>query len=265
MSHKVVLRALACVIAGLASVHAQAQPSTPTPTVDELVARNLKARGGVERLKTVQAMRLTGSMEAPNGSDVPTTVYMARPNMIRQEATVDGRVAVQAFDGRRGWLSPMMGNSPVEVPAGVAKRMAEQADFDGPLVDLAAKGHRVELVGPGHGGRRTGHQGEANQEVWRGAVHLLRRVDRAGNHDPGRGRPERPEAHHREPVLGLPHRRRRDHAVQRRSAGQWTETAEITLSSVEFPTQVDVECSRCPDGSTYCVKRAALAGGPPIA
>ncbi len=149
MSQKVVLRALvlACVAAGLAPFSLAAQSSSPS--LDELVARNLRARGGVERLKAVKAMRMKGLMEAPNGTDVPTTIYMMRPNLIRQEATVDGRVAVQAFDGKRGWtLSPMMGNVPVEVPVGVAKRMAEQADFDGPLVDLEAKGHRLELIGP---------------------------------------------------------------------------------------------------------------------
>jgi outer membrane lipoprotein-sorting protein len=122
--------------------------ATATLTVQDVVARNLQARGGLERVKAVRAMRLKGLMQAANGTDVPTAIFMQRPNRIRQEATLNGRLAVQAFDGERGWaLNPMMGNAPVEVPVGVARRMAEQADFDGPLVDTEAKGHRLEFAG----------------------------------------------------------------------------------------------------------------------
>ena len=248
MSQKVVLRTLACgVIAALAFVQVQAQPSTPTPTVDELVARNLKARGGVERLKAVQVMRLSGSMEAPNGSDVPTTVYMARPNMIRQEATVDGRVAVQAFDGRRGWtLSPMMGNSPVEVPAGVAKRMAEQADFDGPLVDLAAKGHRVELVGPDKVGdtpaitvkliKKSGEE----QLIYFDASTGLEIMTRGEVDQNGRKLTIESRYSDFRTVDGVT----MPFSVEVLVNGQ--KQQKITLSSVEFPTQVDAELFAMP-------------------
>lgn len=117
-------------------------------TVDDIVSRNLQARGGLERLRAVQAIKMKGLMQASNGTDLPTTLYMQRPSRIRQEVTVNGRLAIQAFDGERGWAqNPMMGNAPVEVPVGVAKRMAEQADFDGPLVDAASKGHKLEWLG----------------------------------------------------------------------------------------------------------------------
>jgi hypothetical protein len=154
--------AIPCPAGDLLAQPAQAPALAPAPaaktadrataepaTVQSVVAKNLAARGGLERLRAVRAMRLKGLMQAPNGTDVPTTILMMRPNRIRQEVTLDGRLAVQAFDGQRGWtLNPMMGNAPVEVPIGVTRRMAEQADFDGPLVDTEAKGHRVELAGP---------------------------------------------------------------------------------------------------------------------
>lgn len=161
--------ALAIALVTSAAAHAQEPPTPPgtaaaqapatveaPSTVDEVVALNLRARGGLERLRAVRAMRLKGLMAAPNGTDVPTTIYMQRPNRIRQEVTLDGRLAVQAFDGERGWaLNPMMGNAPVEVPVGVARRMAEQADFDGPMVDAGAKGHRLELAGTERVGEAT--------------------------------------------------------------------------------------------------------------
>ena len=135
---------------------AGSRAATVPATIDEIVSRNLQARGGLERLRAVQAIKMSGVMRAANSTDLPTTLYMVRPNKIRQEVTVNGRLAVQAFDGERGWAqNPMMGNAPVEVPVGVAKRMAEQADFDGPLVDAASKGHKLELLGTEQVGEAT--------------------------------------------------------------------------------------------------------------
>lgn len=144
-------------------VAAQAQPAPPgpqpsaeaLPDLDTVLARHLQARGGAQRLRAIDAIRMTGTMTGPLGDEVPTTIYMRRPNRIRQEVEVDGQTLVQAFDGTRGWtLNPMMGERPVEVPRAVARRMAEQADFDGPLVDPAAKGHRLEVIGPDRVGDR---------------------------------------------------------------------------------------------------------------
>lgn len=131
---------------GLAPSRAQESPE-PLPAVEFVLARNVEARGGLERLRSIGAMKIAGTISGPLGDDVPTTIYMKRPDRIRQEIRVEGQTLVQAFDGRRGWsLNPLMGQGAVEVPAAVARRMAEQADFDGPLVEPATKGHRVEVV-----------------------------------------------------------------------------------------------------------------------
>jgi outer membrane lipoprotein-sorting protein len=201
----------------------------------------------VDRLKAVQAMRMEGTMEAPNGSEVPTTVYMARPNMIRQEAKVDGRVAVQAFDGRRGWaLSPMMGTSPVEVPAGVAKRMAEQADFDGPLVDLAAKGHRLEVVGPDKVGdapairaklvKKSGEE----QSIYFDASTGLEIMTQGEVDQNGRKLTIESRYSDFRTVDGVT----MPFTVEVLVNGQ--KQQKITLSSVEFPTRVDAELFAMP-------------------
>lgn len=140
-----VLLAAVCALAPAA----QAQPAPATlPALDTILARHLEARGGADRLRAVNAIRMTGTMTGPTGEQVPTVVLMKRPDRIRQEIEVDGQTLVQAFDGSRGWtFNPMMGGAPVEVPRSIARRMADQADFDGPLVNPAAKGHRVEVIG----------------------------------------------------------------------------------------------------------------------
>lgn len=142
-----------------ATLPSEAQPAPEAgslPSLEVILANHVQARGGAERLRAVSAIRMTGTMTGPSGEEVPTVISMKRPDRIRQEIEVEGETLVQAFDGTRGWtLNPMMAERPVEVPRAVAQRMASQADFDGPLVDAAAKGHRVELAGEDRVGERS--------------------------------------------------------------------------------------------------------------
>lgn len=118
-------------------------------TLDELLARNLEARGGAERLRAARSVRMTGTMSFGPGLAAPFTLEMKRPNRMRVEFEVDGQTGVQAFDGRSAWMSmPFLGrDGPEEMPAEEARQIEEQADFDGPLVDWREKGHRLTLVG----------------------------------------------------------------------------------------------------------------------
>ena len=118
-------------------------------TVDEIIAKNLKARGGLDKLKSVQSIRMSGKMTVGPGMEAPFVIEMKRPKNVRLEITVQGMNIIQAYDGTTGWaVMPMMGkNDPEPMPAEEAKQAEEQADFDGPLVDYKEKGHKVELVG----------------------------------------------------------------------------------------------------------------------
>jgi outer membrane lipoprotein-sorting protein len=116
-------------------------------TVDELIAKSLAARGGLDKLKAVQSIRMTGKMSM-GPMELPMVIEMKRPARARLDITVQGTLAVQAYDGATGWGIPPGGTGqPEPMPAEAAKEMADQADIDGPLVDYQAKGHQVELVG----------------------------------------------------------------------------------------------------------------------
>ena len=128
--------------------------SSSAQTADELIAKNLEAKGGLEKIKAVQSMRVTGTMpmgQAPNGQPVeaPFVMEMKRPNQMRLDVNYQGMTATQAFDGNVGWqVLPGTGRrEPQVLPQEAVKQFAEQADMDGPLVDYQAKGHKVEYVG----------------------------------------------------------------------------------------------------------------------
>ena len=142
----------AAVLAALllpASAPAQTAASPPAPTVDEIVAKHLAARGGREALAAVKTLRMSGRATAGPGREAVLRREIARPGKIRTEFVFQGTTGVYAWDGSQGWrVSPLDGSLEAEpLPDDEAAASAEQADIEGPLVDWKAKGHKVELVG----------------------------------------------------------------------------------------------------------------------
>ncbi|HEX8895796.1 MAG TPA: hypothetical protein VF783_20905 [Terriglobales bacterium] len=118
-------------------------------TVDELVAKNIEAKGGLDQIKAVKTRRITGRAEQ---SDVPPLVVVienARPDDIRQDITVAGMTMVQAYDGKAGWMiQPFSGRKdPQLMGEDDLRDLTLDADIDGPLVDYKAKGNTVEYMG----------------------------------------------------------------------------------------------------------------------
>lgn len=117
-------------------------------SVDELIARNLEAKGGLARMRAIQTMKQTRRMNL-QGMDSPVTVFAKRPNMVRQEIAMGGRLIVMAYDGVTPWiLNPHSGSdSAIQVMGPQADSIRQDSDFDGPLVDYREKGTTIELVG----------------------------------------------------------------------------------------------------------------------
>ena len=124
-------------------------PPASAQTVDDLIAKHVAARGGMDKLKAVKTMRMTGTMTVGPGIEAPVILEMKRPSSMRMEITIQGQTGVQAYDGKTAWMvMPFMGKKdPEALPAEETKTFEEQADFDGVLVDYKAKGHAVELAG----------------------------------------------------------------------------------------------------------------------
>ncbi len=117
-------------------------------TVDELIGKANEARGGLDKMKAVQSVRITGKMTMGPGLEAPVTIEMKRPRNARMEFSIQGMTGVQAYDGQQAWgISPGGSQKAEPLPPEMAKDLENQADIDGPLVDYKAKGHQVELVG----------------------------------------------------------------------------------------------------------------------
>jgi hypothetical protein len=132
----------------LAAVLVLGACGTGAETVDQVVADYLRARGGAERLRGVQTLRMTGRVVLP-GIEAPLVLELKRPGKVRTEFTVEGRQSVRAWDGQVAWvLPPVPGASPQPVPPDQADELKAQADVDlSPLVNTEAKGLTVDLAG----------------------------------------------------------------------------------------------------------------------
>jgi hypothetical protein len=115
-------------------------------TADELVQKNIQARGGVERLKAISTLKIVRTY-GTFGANIPVTITKKRDGLYRTDQALPGRPTVaRGVDGAGAWES---------INGKVTKRPADQelelreldADFDGFLVDYKAKGHTVEFVG----------------------------------------------------------------------------------------------------------------------
>ena len=166
----------ACVAEAAAAAPAQAKLSAA-----EVITKNVAARGGLQAWRAVQTMSLSGKTGAggnqratlrvptqgqvsavtpkPDQSQLPPRrveeVYLpflmelARPRNMRFELQFAGQTALQVYDGVNGWkLRPYLNRLEVEpYTAEETKAASMQPELDGPLVDYAAKGTRVESDG----------------------------------------------------------------------------------------------------------------------
>lgn len=131
-------------------------PLTPDPapqasdlTADELISKYLAARGGKEKLDSIQSARMIGKWESKQINLSKSTVTITPGHFLRQTEPGNGIVMVKAVDGDAAWeVSPQSGiTKPVSMVSKEASRYRRLADPQGPLVNYQQKGNKVEVVG----------------------------------------------------------------------------------------------------------------------
>jgi hypothetical protein len=170
------LAILALIVFAISLATAADEPvSKAQLSADEIVSRNVAARGGLQAWRAVQTMMMSGNMgvggnrratlqttipgpKLPEGwvpprpeneVELPFVMELARPRKERFELQFNGQTAIQVYDGTNGWkLRPFLNRLEVEDFTPEEMQAASQwEDLDGPLVDYAAKGTKIELAG----------------------------------------------------------------------------------------------------------------------
>lgn len=141
--------------AGLAGLSLPASAATTGGiTADELVAKNLEARGGTDKLRAITSMHTLGKLRMGGGLEAKTESFAVAPDgpskgMVRLEFSLQGLTAVQAWDGQQAWaIDPFQGRrDPQKLSADDSKDLVLAADIAGPLLDWQKKGSHLEYLG----------------------------------------------------------------------------------------------------------------------
>lgn len=120
--------------------------SAQTITAADLVAKNIAARGGAERIKAISTLRVTRVVGTPFAT-IRVTILRQRPGSLRIEQTVPGRPTTARITSAEGAWDETPQGWVARSPAGTAELLATDADIDGFLVDYERKGHRVLYAG----------------------------------------------------------------------------------------------------------------------
>jgi outer membrane lipoprotein-sorting protein len=116
--------------------------------LEEVIAKATAARGGEKAIKALSTVVKEGTMSMAQGMELNFTETTKRPSKFRMDMSFQGMAMVQAFDGTTAWsINPMNGGKPEKAGAEEVKKMVEQADMDGELIDWKNKGYKLELVG----------------------------------------------------------------------------------------------------------------------
>jgi outer membrane lipoprotein-sorting protein len=127
-----------------------AVPNAPDQlTAAQIIDKDIAARGGLQAWRAIQTLSFSGKMEAggKKNAQLPFLMELKRPRKSRVELEFAKDKAIQVYDGTNGWkLRPFLNRKDVErFTPDELKAASMESDLDGPLVDYAAKGTRVEL------------------------------------------------------------------------------------------------------------------------
>lgn len=118
-------------------------------SAEEIIHKHVKAIGGPEKIKSINTIKMTGTVDVGGGIQIPFTNYFARPDRMKIEATFQGMTQQIAVDGNTGWqINPFMGSKdPEPMNPEQLKVMKQQADFEGHLFNYKEKGYTAEFLG----------------------------------------------------------------------------------------------------------------------
>ena len=133
--------ALFCTLVFCSSAHAM--------SADELIAKNVQARGGADKIAAIKDLKVEGKLRVGGTFELTFVQYEKAPNLTRFDATVQGLTQVQAWDGQSAWrISPFQGRKdPERLSEEDSKSIADSAYLAGPLVDYKKQGSTIEYLG----------------------------------------------------------------------------------------------------------------------
>ena len=117
-------------------------------TADQIVNKYIDAIGGKAAWSKVNSIVMKGTIKL-QGAELDVISTTVDKKGMKQEFVINGMTGYQIVTPDSGWnFSPMQGQKvPEPMTADDLKEAQDQLDVQGNLIDYAAKGHKVELLG----------------------------------------------------------------------------------------------------------------------
>ena len=131
--------------------------------MDRVLAAHYEARGGLDRLRSIETVRGTATLSL-QGQEVVFTVHARRPNQLRIDGDFGDMALIQAYDGEQAWGQVPGEPKPAPLEGGQADMMAADAALNGPWLEYAELGYDVELAGR--------EELESGEEAWKLVVNV---------------------------------------------------------------------------------------------
>jgi len=118
-----------------------------TDELNELIEKNINARGGYEKLKAVKSLKISAKYVQP-GRETPLILTIKRPNFVHAEVLFPTSPLICGYDGKTAWwFNRVQLFEPQILPAEEALILTRYADFGDLFVDYEQKGQKIELIG----------------------------------------------------------------------------------------------------------------------
>ena len=192
-------------------------PRAAAQTVDELVAKNIAARGGMAKIKAIDTLKITRTVATGIGNNVRVIIYKKRPQLYRGEqgpAQPGATLIPRGVNADDAW-DTVQGKITTRPEPAESETRELDADFDGLLIDWKEKGYTVSFEGqealPG------GDTHKLKVTTKSGAVRTVYLDAKTRSRAPARrspDTPQRPEARRRRGLLELERDQRREVRVR---------------------------------------------------
>lgn len=118
-------------------------------TAEVILTKHINARGGAEKMKGIETLRLRGGQSlSPAPMELPIVIEHQRPNLQRVELTVQGMTRVTTFNGKEGWIkTPWAADKEAQPLKPEETRALAETDFDTPYLDWKSRGWNTEYMG----------------------------------------------------------------------------------------------------------------------
>jgi len=118
-------------------------------TVEEIIAKNIKAHGGQEKFENMETYQLEMKMNVM-GMSIPSKIFTKKPDKMRMEMSMMGQNIITVLNGDKAWLS--QGGTVTELPADqfdqVKGQMEGQSNFfENQFINYKEKGMEITLQG----------------------------------------------------------------------------------------------------------------------